>query len=95
MEPRLKSTGLAYLFCVLFGMVCLCGIHRFYLRKPLTGLLWFLTFGLLFIGQLVDLFLIPRMVEDRNAGIRARFRETGRRSRNWENLGTQEAVAGL
>lgn len=37
------------------------GSHRFYFGKPLSGMLWFFTFGLLGIGWLVDLFLIPSM----------------------------------
>lgn len=41
------------------------GAHRFYYGKPLTGTLWFCTGGLLFIGWIVDLFLIPGM--DRRA----------------------------
>lgn len=59
------SPGVAFglwLAC-LFG---LCGIHRFYLRKPGTGVLWLLTFGLLGIGQLVDLVRLRDMVEDEN-----------------------------
>ncbi len=60
-----KSTGTAYaLWCLsLFGV---CGIHRLYAGKTGTGILWLLTFGLLGIGQLIDLFLIPGMVEDYN-----------------------------
>ena len=41
------------------------GAHRFYYGKPVTGTVWFFTFGLLGIGWLVDLFLIPSM--DREA----------------------------
>ena len=41
------------------------GAHRFYFGKPLTGTLWFFTLGLLGIGWIIDLFLIPAM--DRNA----------------------------
>ncbi len=41
------------------------GSHRFYYGKPITGTLWFFTAGLLGIGWLIDLFLIPRM--DRQA----------------------------
>ena len=37
------------------------GAHRFYFGKPKTGTLWFCTFGLLGVGWLIDLFLIPKM----------------------------------
>lgn len=49
------------------------GAHRFYYGRPVTGTLYFLTLGLLFIGWFVDLFLIPSM--DRTADLRYR---TGR-----------------
>ena len=41
------------------------GAHRFYYGRPMTGVIWFFTFGLLGIGWLIDLFLIPSM--DRQA----------------------------
>lgn len=44
----------------IFGFV---GAHRFYYGKPITGTIWFFTLGLLFVGWLVDLFLIPSMCE--------------------------------
>lgn len=44
------------------------GSHRFYYGKPITGTIWFFTLGLLGIGWLVDLFLIPAM--DRQADFR-------------------------
>ena len=44
------------------------GAHRFYFGKPLTGTLWFFTFGLFGIGWLIDLILIPGM--DREADTR-------------------------
>jgi len=37
------------------------GAHRFYYGKPISGILWFFTFGLLGVGWLIDLFLIPSM----------------------------------
>lgn len=44
------------------------GSHRFYYGKPVTGTIWFFTLGLLGIGWLIDLFLIPSM--DREADAR-------------------------
>ncbi len=49
----------------LFGFT---GAHRFYYGKPVTGTIWFFTFGLFLIGWIVDLFLIPLM--DRQADLR-------------------------
>ena len=46
------------------------GAHRFYYGKPVTGTIWFFTLGLLGIGWLIDLFLIPGM--DRQADLRFR-----------------------
>ena len=42
----------------LFGFL---GSHRFYYGKPVTGTIYFLTLGLLGVGWVVDLFLIPSM----------------------------------
>ncbi len=49
----------------LFGFT---GSHRFYYGKPISGTIYFFTFGLLLIGWIVDLFLIPSM--DRKADLR-------------------------
>jgi TM2 domain-containing membrane protein YozV len=49
----------------LFGFT---GSHRFYYGYPVWGTLYFFTLGLLFIGWIIDLFLIPSM--DRKADIR-------------------------
>jgi TM2 domain-containing membrane protein YozV len=49
----------------LFGFT---GSHRFYYGKPLMGTLYFITFVLLGIGWLNDLFLIHTM--DREADVR-------------------------
>ncbi len=37
------------------------GAHRFYYGRPVSGTIYFFTLGLLFIGWIVDLFLIPSM----------------------------------
>lgn len=61
-DTHLKAIG--YLLWI-FGFL---GAHRFYYGKPITGTIWFFTLGLLGIGWLVDLFLIPSM--DREADFR-------------------------
>ena len=61
-DTHLKSIG--YILW-LFGFT---GSHRFYYGKPITGTIWFFTLGLLGIGWLIDLFLIPSM--DRKADVR-------------------------
>jgi TM2 domain-containing membrane protein YozV len=61
----MKDKTIAYLlWCACF--VGVCGLHRIYNGKYGTGFLWLFTFGLVGIGQLVDLFTIPGMVEDAN-----------------------------
>lgn len=37
------------------------GAHRFYYGRPISGTIYFFTLGLLFIGWIVDLLLIPGM----------------------------------
>ena len=44
------------------------GSHRFYYGKPVSGTIYFLTLGLLGIGWIIDLFLIPSM--ERQAALR-------------------------
>ncbi len=51
------STLIGYLLWI-FGFT---GSHRFYFGKPVTGTVYFFTLGLLGIGWLIDLFLIPGM----------------------------------
>lgn len=63
-DTHLKSMG--YILWI-FGFT---GAHRFYYGKPISGTIYFFTLGLLGIGWLVDLFLIPSM--DRQADLRFR-----------------------
>lgn len=61
-QGKTHSKTIGYLLWI----VGFTGAHRFYFGKPISGAIWFFTLGLLGIGWLIDLFLIPGM--DRQAG---------------------------
>lgn len=63
MAYREKSIIVAYILWLILGIL---GAHKFYLRRPVVGILYFCTCGLLLIGWLIDLFTLPRQVEDLN-----------------------------
>ncbi len=50
-----KSKGVAAVLAFFLGYL---GIHRFYVGKIGTGILWLLTLGLCGIGQLIDFIMI-------------------------------------
>lgn len=50
-----KSKGVAAVLCFFFGWL---GIHRFYVGKIGTGILWMCTLGCFGIGEIVDLIMI-------------------------------------
>lgn len=50
----------------LLWIIGFTGAHRFYYGKPITGVIWFCTAGLLGIGWVIDLFLIPSMNQEAN-----------------------------
>lgn len=55
----------------LLWIIGFMGAHRFYYGRQITGTIWFFTLGLLFIGWIVDLFLIPGMDRDADRRYRA------------------------
>jgi TM2 domain-containing membrane protein YozV len=65
------SKTIGYLLWI-FGFM---GAHRFYYGRPVSGTIWFFTLGLLFVGWIIDFFLIPGM--DREADIRFRAGPVG------------------
>jgi TM2 domain-containing membrane protein YozV len=60
-----RTGGLAF-FLWLGCFIGLCGLHRFYLRKPWSGLIYIFTFGLLGIGQVIDLLRLGSLVREAN-----------------------------
>lgn len=61
-----KEAGLAYA-CMLFTLIGVAGIQHFYLGKIGRGVLWLLTFGLLGVGTVIDLFTLPSQTKTINA----------------------------
>jgi TM2 domain-containing membrane protein YozV len=63
-DTHLKTVG------YVLWIIGFTGSHRFYFGKPISGTIYFFTLGLLGIGWVIDLFLIPSM--DRQADLRFR-----------------------
>jgi hypothetical protein len=70
-EYDVRSVGMAYLLWALC-IFAVAGIHRFYTGRYVTGIIWLLTWGVFGIGSIVDLFLIPGMVESKNRELASR-----------------------
>jgi TM2 domain-containing membrane protein YozV len=62
-NPHQERLIASYILCAA-GFLGFAGLHRLYNGKIGTGLLWFFTLGFFYVGQLVDLALIPGMVDD-------------------------------
>ena len=56
-QESTHSVFMGYLLWI-FGFI---GAHRFYYGKQISGVIWFFTLGLFFIGWIIDLLLIPAM----------------------------------
>ena len=64
--PEEEPTHLSVIGFVFWLAGGFFGAHRFYFGKPLTGILWFFTAGLLLIGWIIDLFLLRSMADEAN-----------------------------
>lgn len=60
-----KDYTLSWILLTFLGIF---GLHRFYLGKWLTGLLWLLTGGLLLLGLLYDLWTLNEQIDEVNRG---------------------------
>lgn len=84
-EDRYQNSTAAILWLGwLFGFG---GLHRFYLGKPVTGVIWLLTWGLFGFGQVFDLIRLRRLVDEENLKLE------GRRARALQQAGMGQLAA--
>ena len=60
-----RSVVIAYLLWFFLGLL---GIHRFYLGRPVSGVIWLCTGGLFGVGWLFDALWTAVMLEEENRG---------------------------
>ncbi|MGB6296024.1 MAG: TM2 domain-containing protein [Rivularia sp. (in: cyanobacteria)] len=68
----MKSKELAYILWFLCTF-SICGAQRFYCKRYISGFIYLFTFGFFGIGQLIDLFTIPNMVDEENLKYQALY----------------------
>lgn len=75
-----KSAGAAYLLWFFLGWI---SAHRFYLGKPVTAILQILSYFILvgFVWWLLDLFLIPGIIDQKSGEVREDMTRALRRRR--------------
>jgi hypothetical protein len=59
-QPNLSF---AYLLAA-FSFFGVAGLNRFYLGKPVTGIIWFFTGGLFLVGSIYDFITMERQVAE-------------------------------
>jgi TM2 domain-containing membrane protein YozV len=60
-----KSYNLSWILLTFLGVF---GVHRFYLGKWISGLVWLFTCGLFLLGLLYDLWTLNEQIDDVNSG---------------------------
>ncbi len=72
MKSNMKSKELAYILWFLCAF-SICGAQRFYCKRYISGFIYLFTLGFFGIGQLIDLFTIPNMVDEENLKYQALY----------------------
>jgi TM2 domain-containing membrane protein YozV len=62
--PGVKDYDLTWVLLTFLGLF---GVHRFYLGKWITGVIWLLTGGLFLVGYLYDYWTLNAQIEAVNA----------------------------
>lgn len=68
-HPGPIDYSVAWLLCVFLGLF---GVHRFYMGKWVTGLVWLCTGGLFSLGWIYDNLTINHQVDEINAEVNYR-----------------------
>ena len=58
--------NLAWIFLIFLGVF---GVHRFYMKKYVTGIVYLLTGGVFLLGWLYDLWTLNEQLDQANRGI--------------------------
>lgn len=62
----MKNLFFSYVMCAAGLFTPFAGMHRFYLDKPASALLYLFTWGFFGIGTIIDLIRMPTLVEETN-----------------------------
>ncbi len=60
-----KDYNIAWILLTFLGLF---GVHRFYMEKWISGLIWLFTGGLFLLGWLYDLWTLNEQVDEVNRG---------------------------